>query len=226
MCEPYHSIVQYPDQDDHGPTQPRLDAATHGLKGLMEKGKKILRWFHFSKMGAGHSVATPFNMRQERSLPRPTSYEALWWNRTVHRDGEFRGEAFDMEDALESAEEYANRTSIGSLTQLRQFLETSLQKTNRQGEYLTRFVEDFLNAEGREAFHKRSKKVLGLNLANHRQSWDFLRMLQRDDPKKLRSLTKFMLGYTRKRALLVPAWADDDSLWTPGQNKGLEVAPA
>lgn len=223
MCEPQHSIVQYPDNDDHGPTKSRLDAA---VKGLLDQGKRILRWFHFSKMGSGHSGATGFGRTQMRHLPNPTSYEAMWWNRTVKRDGEFRGESFDIADALECAEEYANRTSIGDLTQLRRFLETSMQQTNQHQGYVRQFVDGMLNKEGRDSFRKRAKKALGLDLANYygMSNTGFFRSLT-NDARKRNSLTKFMLGYTRKRGLLVPEWADDASIWTPPGQKGLEAAP-
>lgn len=228
MCEPHHSIVQYPDQDNQGPTWSRLDAATSsqkGIKGLLERGKKILRWFHFSKMGTGHSGATGFGRIQERFLPKPTSYEANWWDRSVKRDGEFRGEAFDVANALECAEAYAHKTSIGDMTQFRRFLETSLKQTDHHVGYVDQFVSGMLNQEGRDHFRNRAKKVLGLNLTVYNASnVGFFRSI-RTDARKLNSLTKFMLGYTRKRGLLVPEWADDASIWTPPGQEGLEAVP-
>lgn len=204
MCEPYHSIVQYPSQDDLGnPTESRLRASNK----FLDWGKKILDWFHFSKLGSGHSEATGFGYQQLRQLPDPTSYEAHWWNRTVHLDGEFRGVDFNRKDAIECAEEYARRTSIGNLSILRRFLEGSLRATRRMAMYEERLVSGMLNHAGRDLIVGR------------------LRQFERDHGHDQfrwagsvkNQYIKLLMGFTRKRDLLVPEWADDNTLWTPGQ---------
>lgn len=133
MCEPTHSIVQFPDEDDGGnPTEPRIDA----LPTLAQKEgwwtwakKKIGRFFHLSKLGNGHSeTLTLITPLTHSFLPIDTKYEALWWDRTVHLDGTFHGPDFNQSFALECATDYANRVSIGNLTLLRQFIEGSMKK--------------------------------------------------------------------------------------------------
>lgn len=199
MCEPTHSIVQYPDQDSGGnPTDSIIKAIPIETKdgGVWQwLRKKIGSWFHFSKLGNGHSEAigklTPF---ARRLLPDDTKYEALWWNRTVKLDGRFYGEEFDKDAALQATQTYAEGVSIGSLTSLRRFLEVSMLKSERAYRYVEAFVQ-MLNKKGADAFNKLLKRYC-FNVVDHR-------------------VIKFVLGFTRKRELLVPEWADDTKLWLP-----------
>ena len=85
MCEPAHSIIQYPtrnprDDDSFGggnsampiPMDRRLQA---GLgPQIMEIGRKIGEWFHFSKIGNGHTEAIQLSGRASLLLPAHTKY--------------------------------------------------------------------------------------------------------------------------------------------------------
>lgn len=218
MCEPNHSIVQYPtgdDDDDRGtPTasSERIEAAVSKNR-LASWGKKIREFFHFSTFGAGHSGATGFGYHEERWLPSPTSYEAMWWVRKVSFDGEFRGRSFNKDEALSAATEYANRTSIGSLSIFRKFFELSLKQTYKPNAYIDIFLMHLLNKEGRaavdeklwKAFRLRSIPKFGYSLFG----------VPKNRSVSVENFVKFLLGFTRKRNLLVPEWADDDKLWLP-----------
>lgn len=197
MCEPKHSIVQYP--DDHDDDASGQSYVKSILQGLGQWGKRIGNWFHLSKMGKGHSEAVGQVSKGSvwQIWDTLTNYECFWWDRKVELDGMFRGK-IDKETALSSAKEYAKQVSIGSLTSLRRFLEASIKQTERPTLYLQRFHSSFLNQRGKKDFERRLRVVdVSIDKAN----------LSKD------ALTKLMLGYTRRRGLLVPAWADDVSLW-------------
>jgi hypothetical protein len=208
MCEPYHSIIQYPDQPDD---DDRLGGGEDGgglrIKMLLGKmtawGKKIGKFFNYSALGNGHSEAlnklSSYGAMMAYSM-RLTNYEVGWWNRSVKFDGSFYGPPEDKELGLLSATEYAQKTSIGNLHLLRQFLEVSMQKSIRPIVYVDQF-RNLLTEKGRREYDL-SIRRLGISL------YSFM-----EPPKdQLDKLIKTTLGYTRKRGLLVPEWADDDSL--------------
>lgn len=209
MCEPYHSVVQYPERDkddnDHGP---KLSGGL-GARAL-DFMKKIKSWFHFSKLGSGHSEAIKANRTTELWLPPETRYEVAWWERKVRIDGKYSGHEFDAGLALSCAEEYSKLVSIGDLGQLRRFLEVSLAKTDRPHGYIEAF-RNILNPQGRRALEDKLKWI-----AQDAHRWSpMLRLL--GDNENLDRVIKILVGLTRKRNLLVPEWADDESIWTPGQ---------
>lgn len=221
MCEPTHSIVQYPDQDpDSGtPTGSKIEAVVGGFRDWF---KKISSWFHLSVLGSGHSQAIVSTKIAERMLPIPTFYEGMWWDRTVRLDGfNYMGHRRTPEKeqeaklALECAEEYSKRVVIGNLSMLRRFLDTSMRKSVRPEMYLRLYMDQLIVKEKRDQVNKRLQSVAkwtrpGELIKNH-----------------LEQIIKVMLGFTRKREFLCPAWADDTSLWTPlPDQKGLLVLPA
>jgi hypothetical protein len=206
LCEPTHSIVQFPDQDDNqNPTGPLVEAIPLETKdgGMWQwLRKKIGSWFHFSRLGFGHSESVgQLSLSARMRLPADSKYEALWWNRCVRLDGLFNGPHYDAKPALECAETYAKAVSIGGLTQLRRFLETSMRKSERPWNYADAFVQ-MLKKEGCDAFNKMVKK--------------FFDNVRKACASNLDSLIKLMLGLTRKRKLLVDVWSDDTKLWLPG----------
>jgi hypothetical protein len=217
MCEPFHSIVQFPHSDDHGPTGPRIEAGARLAEksgyGVLGWGKRILRWLHFSKMGAGHSETMQQRGLASRFLPTQTNYEVAWWNRVTKLDGGFHvGHSIEKDEALECAEVYAKRVSIGDLGQIRRFLEQSLLKSENSGGYLGRFLDGMLNQEGRGVISGKLRKILGSeNLALSLSRYDRLKLVG----PPLDGSIKVVLGATRKRGFLVPEWADDDLLWKP-----------
>lgn len=239
MCEPFQSIVQYPNQDDdQNPTGNLIDAAAQNLKkssgGMLGWIKKIFGFTHFSRFGAGHSGATPFNTYQQARLPEPTSYETMWWNRKVHADGEYSGVVHDKRLALEAATEYANRTSIGNLSTLRGFLEASMKNSERPEGYLVRFYNQLLNVKGQSEMQSKLQRFFGMDTDNMRMLLsDWSSSLSRSAMSELliaqqhkngmnftkldliNRLLNMSMGLTRKRDLLVPEWADDAKLWVP-----------
>ena len=175
MCEPKHSIVQYPDNNDDDqssgmPTEQRIS-------GWGEWLRKIGRWLHLSKMGNGHSEAIKATglvgdvkfSREELFLPKPTYYEVEWWERKLLLDGPFRGSferigrnaldrsymAFDeraaelrralQQESKDAAQQYANAVSIGNMTTFRRFFTTSIAKSAEPRKYALHF-ELMLNA--------------------------------------------------------------------------------
>ncbi len=210
MCEPNHSIVQFPNQDDQGnPTESRLDSipSEQGWGAWLKK--KIGSYFHFSKMGLGHSETLgTISPVGRRLLIQDTKYEAQWWDRKFHLDGTFHGPEYDKKEAFDCAHEYAKRVSIGNLTTLRQFLENSIMKTFQLSRYLELFAGSFLNREGSNEFLVKMKTKL-----YWQDLWNIPFNLDKEERRKL---LKMMLGFTRRRNLLVPEWADDTKLWTPG----------
>jgi hypothetical protein len=217
------------------------------LAGLGQWAKKIRGWMHLSMLGKGHSetIGARSNGLMYRYDDVFRLYEAHWWNRRVIRDGAIRRgsyvDAVITDEQLKAATDYAMTSSIGDLSQLRRFLEQSLLKTDRASGYLAHFRNDFLNVDGRSAFDQACKDVLNVtpsrlmstNISNDR-SRALLTMTapeiereikggvvgsKKSRPLSLESITKFVIGFTRKRKLLVPEWADDDSLWTSGLGK-------
>lgn len=235
MCEPCHSIVQYPDHDDDDrssgtPTEQRVSKMKLG-----EWLRKIGQWLHLSKMGEGHTEAVQKMSHQSELflpaaqlyLPTPTLYEVNWWERTLHIDGAFRGgfngigrnglarySAENMaarrgvnqlleQEAKKAAQQYANAVSIGSMTALRRFLTTSMEKSVMPWRYIELFKE-MLNAAGQNKF---LQKIGSLTMRRGRI-----------ETRNAKNATKVMMWFTRKREFLIPEWADDKRLWVPNKS--------
>lgn len=197
MCEPAHSIVQYPqDNDDSfhfGDTESVLSK-------LGNWTKKIGSWFHISKMGKGHSAATMHGMRELRYLPAPVNYEGFWWHK-----GSFELDGYHPiirpDDAqFEAAREYHMRSCMGSMSIFRRFLEASLQNTDRHSIYVSRFSECVLTTAGRDMLRSKIRRLFPRD-----------RMLAGKDKERF---IKLVMGFTRKRNLLVPEWSMDDAFWS------------
>lgn len=65
MCEPAHSIVQFPDPDEHDDdnfASPQAGKTSLALKlrGVLQFTTKIGRWLNFSRLGQGHGGAISF----------------------------------------------------------------------------------------------------------------------------------------------------------------------
>lgn len=228
MCEPTHSITQMPDQD------PDSGMPTEQILGLEKKPdsflKKILRWFHFSKLGRGHHEGIAASPLADKKLEQIgyAQYEALWWERKVQRDGppvwrltgwDWRNqeEAYAKrelasQEAFDCAKEYANRVSIGSLSALRRFLEGSLKCTDRACSYIEAF-RNMLNPQGKLQLENKLKLVGMVSSGYYHEL----------PSKLLEPVTNTILGLTRKRKLLIPEWADDSNLWKGGSNETVEL---
>lgn len=245
----YNPPEKQDDDFDGGVTSMSAQAGQYSrdglLAGLGQWAKKIKGWMHLSMLGKGHSgtLGARSNGLMYRYDDVFRLYEAHWWNRNVIRDGAIRngshiGNVTITEEHLRAATDYAMSVSIGDLGQLRRFLEQSLAKTDRTQGYLAHFRNDFLNVDGRIQFDKACNEVLQVTPSkllstNIASPVSRLRMTlpveanklgavadkKKSGPLSLQSLTKFIVGFTRKRKLLVPEWADDDSLWTSAMVK-------
>lgn len=209
MCEPALSINQYNDDDGPGDAtiQQILDKAR---AGAVKWGKRVRGWFNFCKMGNGHSEALEIRMgRGSWHMPDPTTYEGYWWNRSFKLDS-WRIRPDELQpDQFEAAKEYADEVCLGSMQRLRRFLETSIMATTWPEAYYSRFMEGLLNSKGRHELRRKLRSIVKVGPVN----MTLLDMRQR------KSAVDAMVGITRKRRLLVPEWADDDSLWTPPKKK-------
>lgn len=215
MCEPYHSVVQYPDDfnDDDLPFGGQIDKETR-LKAALGPAfgwtKKIGKWFHFSRFGAGHSKATMEAGRSTLYLPKPTLYEGEWWHRTFKFDG--WGNRADTV-ALGAAEAYHNASVMGNMSLFRRFLETSMVKTNHPRgafAYVEVLLDHVLTSEGVNKLLVRFRRVFGPNVRPVQV------MNLRSHEKEKEKAIKIVMGFTRKRELFLPHFADDDKLWVPG----------
>lgn len=161
-------------------------------------GKRIQEWFHFSKLGSGHTDAIELSGRASLILPQHTRYEGLWWHRKFEIDGPFHGSIVDREDALKSAEAYHNEVVMQNIKKFRRFFETSLNKTDRAHGYVDHFLCDVLTREGRDAVKTKLRRIFGCFIIPSCPT-----------PQHI----KVLMGFTRKRELFQSHWADDDKLW-------------
>ena len=214
MCEPMHSIVQFEpptNSDDPPPPSDGGDTPTgtwaSRLGNTVKWLKRVGGMFHLSAMGKGHSEAlgSQDGRREYFLMPEATRYEASWWNREVRVDGSYF--ASEPQVALQNAKDYAGLVSIGSLHALRQFLEVSMTNTDNLMAYVRQF-RNILTSKGRVRYEHELNRILKNRAAL---------MLTNDYvvPSHNEAVRNLCLGFTRKRHLLVPEWADDRSLWTP-----------
>jgi hypothetical protein len=199
MCEPHHSIVQYPIDDGDNDNTTRLQ---WGLGKIFDWGKKIGSWFHFSKLGSGHTESIEWSKTKGLLLPNDTRYETDWWIRRVRLDSFDRSHETDR--ALAAARQYSEAVCIGDIQKFRRFFETSIQKSDRPRIYFLNFIERMLTQPARDEIALRVQRIWGKSL------------LQIGQIKQTDRLCSLLLGYTRKRNLLVPEWADENKLWTTG----------
>ncbi len=212
MCEPAHSIIQYPnhDDDDNIPFggQMSMDQrlkATLGQK-VAALGKRIKNWFHFSKMGSGHTDSIQLSGRASLILPEHTRYEGLWWDRKfILDDIRYNGASVDAETAFDCAKLYHENVVMQNMSSFRRFLEASIRKSTYPNLYINRFVEGVLNPLGRDKFMNKLRRVFGKGTHTHTV---FSIYSENFEPG-----IKVLMGFTRKRELYLPHWADDQKLW-------------
>lgn len=218
MCEPYHSIVQYDgrnDNDDNLPFSGQMDTEQRLMAGLgakvMSWGKKIRDWFHFSKLGSGHHKAIELVGRKSLYLPIETRYEGVWWDRTFQVDGYYHGPIVDESTAIQSAKEYHEEVVMGSMSKFRRFFELSIRKSDWAYLYVTRFFENVLTSRGRDEVLRKLRTVFERTATVHS-----LFAPNVAEAERARA-TDVVMGFTRKRSLFLPHWADNSKLWLPGQ---------
>lgn len=216
MCEPSHSITQFPHQDDDGnPMGPKMDALAKS-EGFVKKWmKRVGDWFNLSRCGHGHSESmqnvSPVIARLW--LPEHVKYENHWWDRKVVNDGGRRiVDQTVRQDALESAEVYAHRVCLGNMSVFRRFLQTSLKLTYYPNYYLDRLLDRCFTRDGRAKFVQKMRVIWpGMSVP---------KLLLVRDPSEKKKRIDFVMGWTRKRDLWLPHWADESSLWVPGSGGG------
>ena len=232
MCEPNHSIVQFEDPSDDDKSSGQSNRIVEGLKDLGKWLRNKLGWWHLSQMGSGHSESINWARTNDWVMPRSIFYEAQWWDRTIRVDagGTFLNHRFGYHTsqipqlAKDAAKSYADDVSIGSLSALRRFLETSIKETSHANKYIYHAIHYLFNSKGRDYIGQqldRGKISLTSLYSDIRQQDN---NLTRDTVRKLNSVISIIVGGTRNRKLLTCAWADDDSLWTPGQ-QGMQDQP-
>lgn len=220
MCEPSHSIIQYNDPNDpmdddmNGSAQAGSFKISQLTNGLGKWAKKIKKWFHLSMMGQGHSEtigARGTSLRYSDDVF--ALYEAHWWNRTVKYDGyrALRVSEFFRDQMMQCATKYANMVSIGDDTQLRRFLGESMKNSDRPHSYVDQVHSNLLNADGKIEMERQCKVAFKMPFTR-------ANIIELSE-NKLNNLIKFTLGFTRKRKLLVPEWADDNRIWVPNDGK-------
>jgi hypothetical protein len=224
VCEPAHSIVQFEPPDDSSPPPSDGGTTPSGWKGWL---KKFGGLFHLSRMGNGHSESLTFhrdqlcadmnvaepNLIYKKAPPflvKPLAYyETNWWERKLVLDG-YGCNATDpikIQESFDAAQQYASHVCLGSLHAFREFLGTSIMKSGDPISYALNF-RTMLNKRGRREYEHRIK-------VGKIETTYFKLNIIKDMTKCRDGLRRLCLGFTRKRHLLVPEWADDASLWTP-----------
>jgi hypothetical protein len=211
MCEPSHSIIQYPTQHYDSGEPTKIESIFDQLQ--VPKGIVIGSFINYSALGFGHSEALgklPSTTRYK--LPRDTKYEAHWWDRTVCLDGYISLPEYIRDESLESATTYAHRSSIGDLKILRRFLETSLMKSRHSHMY-SHYLFQLFSSKGRQELYQSLDRIFNFKSYSLESTLSTL-LLDRTNKAKVIGM---ILKITRKRENMSDAWADDKVLWTPNQ---------
>ena len=203
MCEPSHSITQYPDDDQGGGQGPTITRLQMGLKKVGKALKKIGKFFHLSRMGTGHSESAEWAFTNKIVLPKATLYEGYWWDRRFSIDGAFRFHSSLIHDAFNSAKEYHERVVFQNIQSFRRFLEDSLRATDRVQAYTDRLRLFVFNESGKRELDSRLR-LAGVtpNISSRTMS-----------AQTKEHLINAVMGITRKRKWFKSHFADDDQLW-------------
>jgi len=213
MCEPAHSIVQYPTDFD-SPVSSQLDKKSL-LAAALGKGfgwaKKVGEYFHLSKFGAGHHENTgSLSYRSSIYLPDPVLWEGLWWKREFKFDGLVGWNSSSIPGSKTAAQEYHNSSAMGNMSLFRRFLETSMRKSSCPYVYVETMLENVLTSEGVNKLLEKFRRVFG-------QSTSPAYVMSRSSSKQqIEKAIKVVMGFTRQRRLFLPHFSDDDSLWVSG----------
>jgi len=171
------------------------------LGKIWDWGKKIANWFHFSKLGSGHSESIEWNKTKHLILPaKEVRYEGAWWNRTFKIDG--YPDTLEAERAKQAAHEYSNIVCMGNIQVFRRYFETSLNQSSRFMLHVQQFLDGMLNPKGKDLFTRKMQQC-------------FPRKTRMREYIKTPQVINLVMGFTRKRELLVPEWSDVPSLWIP-----------
>lgn len=212
MCEPYHSIVQYPKEAIIADRLHNCDTESY-IKAALGKGYGLLSleedWIHLSKFGEGHhSKANNLFNRSFLYTVSPTLWEGEWWTRTFKIDSFGRGSRGRAVESEQAAFAYHNRSVMGNMSLFRRFLETSmLQTRSLMGAftYVDPLLTDVLTSEGANQLLDKFQKVF--------DDPPYRVLSRRGNRKEIERGIKVVMGFTRKRELFQSHFADDDSLW-------------
>jgi hypothetical protein len=157
-------------------------------------------------------------------LPPNIKYEGFWWQKDQFIvDGRvpmiYKGREADAKDI---AEHYCKSVATGNMSVLRRFMEASMLASRRPHNYVNKFLDHMLTQEGKKKVLTKLRRVFGTKIKPDIRAWDRygdgktfgLFDVRNPDLAKVVSCT---MGFTRKRNLFLPEWADDQSLWKPGQ---------
>lgn len=235
MCEPSHSIIQYPTVDPES-QDPIRDAVRMAVSNAHQieineapneevaaaiKSSLILpqgvisgHFINYSRLGSGHSEAIgKLPVRVRSRLPEDVKYEAHWWDRSVKLDSRMPQwvKLLGQDESKDSATVYAERTSIGDLKIFRRFFENSLLHSERPNNYVEPFFL-MLSVKGFDTFTKSLKRIFNGKLSI---SDTLYSVFKSKDKKTKAKVIGVMLKMTRNRENLVCEWADDSKLWVP-----------
>lgn len=216
MCEPAHSVIQYPDRpsnedDENMPFSGSMDWRQRLQVGLGSLGTRIGNWFHFSKIGKGHSEALHVSARTRLLLPEHTKLEGFWWDRSFDIDGPFYGDPTERAAGIQAAKVYHERSVLANHKVFRNFLEKSIKASDRPEGYVDHLLCDVFTLEGRDKVLQKFRQVFG---RTSRVVDQFYR--QASGEFKSRA-TGVLMGFTRKRNLFRSHFADDLKFWTLDQ---------
>ncbi len=213
MCEPHQSIIQFPENppgDDRFDPPPTSSLFGRVSGAIAEWGRRVGDFFHLSKMGMGHHEGWRHFTGYFR-IPDSTLYEAHWATREFVVDGWYSSSVADRQgEAYAAAHEYAKAISLGDLAAFRRFFEVSIARSKTPMLYVERAF-DMFNARGKDALLAKAKAVFGRSFTPSAHSGLWL-------PELIKPATKMILGLTRHRELLIPAWADDTQIWSANVN--------
>jgi hypothetical protein len=239
MCEPSHSIVQYPTYDPftEDPIRSLISTAVATARTIElseantpEKVEKIQsslllpqgvvsgNFINYSRFGSGHSESIgKLPTRTLERLPQDVKYEAHWWNRNVKLDSRVPKwvETFGKQESLDSATFYAERASIGDLKIFRRFLENSLKFSDRPYVYIDHFMM-MLTSRGKTFIAEKLRWIFNGKAVNVSMTLHSMLL----DKKQKEVAIGVMLKATRKREYLCAEWSDDPKLWVKGKGKG------
>ena len=214
MCEPTHSVVQYPAVNIEGdPVDQYLTAA---FRRSLSKGQQIGDLIHYSMAGFGHSECISKIPTADSYLPAATRYEGNWWDRTFAIDGPFNGPHKDQlstKEAFDTAAEYSRRVSTKDIPTLQQFVRDCIQNSERPETYVDIVLSKVLRGGARAVCWDTLRAALAGDKPNSRYA--ITAGLRQANPEAWRRLQDAVTTILTKRENFSDVWADDQKLWTP-----------
>jgi len=201
MCIPAFSPVQYADFQLNGSG---LLQGAHSVLSNMGHSKKIGNFYHFSRLGVGHSAATLYKARIADYLNEGSYWEGFWWNgrQPIIKDKPFNMPESEILDARNAAQQYYETCCIGNIKTFRRWLLGSIEKTDRPDRFINRL-------EG--VFHKNQFGQMQTELRIHAPASTNERVLISSEEKAMAA--RVIGKYLRRRKNFRDHFADDSVLW-------------